>query len=117
MADIGLTQGNAIVSAYDITSHADQTIEYLLEALAYCLDPQNHEYNSEWENFGIGVRDVGDHKELLLPGREDTIDPQGGAGTLIIDRLMSELSNLESIAANSIATLQRMSKETNSKLT
>jgi hypothetical protein len=44
------------------------------------------------------------------------VDPQSGAGALLIDRMMSELSNLESISANAVATSQRIQKEINSKL-
>lgn len=45
-----------------------------------------------------------------------SFDPQSAAGTLIMDRVMSELSNLDSIAANSVATEQRIAKDINSKL-
>ncbi len=88
----GLLGGNAIQSAYSICQNADASIDALLAAVQT-----------------KGNITVGTH--VLTSG-----DYQSGAGTLIVDRMMSELSNLESLAANSIATLQRIAKEINSKL-
>ena len=119
-----IISGNAINEAYGVCDWADSQIEALLEAI-------NFLYSDDQGNVGAlsaearSFIDMDSYEEVeegvwkytcLQIGGHGGIDPQDGAGTLIIDRLMSELSNLESISANAIATMQRIQKEINSKL-
>ncbi len=116
--DSAVLSGNAINSAYDICDFADSQIEALLEALnfLYCDNQDIGSLSEEARSFiDQDSIEEGKYTCLQIDGHPG-IDPQNGAGTLIIDRFMSELSNLESISANAIATMQRIQKEINSKL-
>jgi len=91
----GVCNGDLINDAFNICNMADQEIDGLLDQIWAAVQPGGTGY-------------------VTINGKQ--VDPQSGAGALIIDRLMSELSNLESISANSVATSQRIQKEINSKL-
>ena len=91
----GLLTGSAVEDAYAICKAADDEIGKLLDAVR-----NNTSYTSPDGSITLTQADF-----------------QSGAGTLLVDRLMSELSNLESLSANALATLQRIAKEINSKLT
>ena len=99
MADATNLSDSALVSgAWTATNNADNGIDAVMNQLADGVSS---------ETGAVG--------KVYIPTFGD-IDPQKGSGTLIIDRYMSELSNLESVAANAVATSQRIQKEVNSKL-
>lgn len=93
----GMLNGDLISDAYTVANFADSQIDQLLDQVWNAVQSGG----SFW---------------WTVNGTPKPIDPQSGAGALIIDRLMSELSNLESISANAVATAQRIQKEINSKL-
>jgi hypothetical protein len=106
----GLVSGGVIDPAFDVCSWADNQIEALLQAIqAAVTGTFPTDMNPDFYDYYSGPNAV------MINGTP--VDPHEGAGTLLIDRMMSELSNLESISANAVATSQRIQKEINSKLT
>ncbi len=99
-------------NAFNICDWSDSQINDLLGAISSAVNSPNSDYTSG--AFTVEAGKVKSTQFTLFSG--DGIDPQSGAGALVIDRLMSELSNLESISANAVATSQRIQKEINSKL-
>ena len=116
----GLCASNSVQNAYDICDWSDGFINALLSALNYSITGKSIDgRNGNYEEYGITTvyNSTDTSKSSISVPQFGAINPQDGSGTLIIDRIMSELSNLESISANAIATLQRIQKEINSKLT
>jgi len=96
-------------AAFGICDWSDSQIFDLLDAINSAVNETDEQIQG-----GFYCKDgkvYNDDYALFKNG----VDPQSGAGALLIDRMMSELSNLESISANAIATMQRIQKEIHSK--
>lgn len=115
----GVLNGQLINDAANLCNWSDNQITDLLDAISDAAqgtqanDGQGYQWHTIVQD-GQNVNMVYNNGNPMCDG--NGFDPQSGAGALIVDRLMAELSNLESIAANSVATSQRIQKEINSKL-
>ena len=116
--EVGGIVGDSLTnSAFESCDWADNVIESLLNAVYWTTGTAGE------EDYGNGIKGTFDEagKRVVQVGTNDDgtaryINPQDGAGALIIDRLMSNLSNVESISANAVATEQNISKAMHSKI-
>jgi hypothetical protein len=98
---------------YSAAEWADGFIEELLEWVNWTVNGGAQPGSNE---YGISGTTVDGVNKININRKYSGVDPMSGAGALIIDRIMSELSNLEAIAANALATEQKIAQATNSKL-
>ena len=99
-------------TSFGICNWSDAQINDLLDAINAAVNGTGETMADGFYTKNNDGKIYNDSYSLFSAG----VDPQSGAGALLIDRMMSELSNLESISANAVATSQRIQKEINSKL-
>ena len=105
--------GDVATNAAEAIGWSDQYIDELLSAITW-VTTQGKE--GDRGKFGVQVGTGKDAEYSIEITGYGKFDPASPAGTLIIDRVMSICSNINSVAANAVATVQRNAKTIDTKV-